>query len=278
MSEQGAPRKPVFEEVDEWLDRLQIVDEGDEAVAAFLGTLDLRGPREREMLAELARRTTLADPDGFPAAHRRAVAALESLGRHGYHSAVVPGWLRPKFVGRFLLELIARYVIVSFLRRVSTDMRNLYWLRTIESAPGTPERAMLHKARMDADGLMAVFKRREIGLPSFVIGGLLLPVVFTTMRLARGVAVESWWGPALVGLVGGLVVLATAWISLRGAAMASRRIRLATRTPLAALWTTVGNCRNPPRDQSRKFAIVAIIVTAGAWIVFPAAVAIAVWT
>ena len=40
--------------------------------------------------------------------------------------------------------------------------------------------------RYDADGLVAVFRRREIGLPSFVIGGLLIPVFATGWRLAQG--------------------------------------------------------------------------------------------
>ena len=34
-------------------------------------------------------------------------------------------------------------------------------------------------------------------------------------------------------------------------------------------------CGRPPKDQSRKFAIVAISLTVGAWVVLPAAVAIA---
>jgi hypothetical protein len=41
-------------------------------------------------------------------------------------------------IGRFVVELVARYVVVSYLRRVSTEMRNLYWLRAIQSPVGTP--------------------------------------------------------------------------------------------------------------------------------------------
>ena len=36
---------------------------------------------------------------------------------------------------------------------------------------------MLRRGRVEAEGLMVVFKRRELGLPSFVVGGVLLPVV-----------------------------------------------------------------------------------------------------
>ena len=97
MRSRRSSAKSVFDEVDVWLDRVQIVDEDDEEVARFLDTLDLRGPQEREMLTELARKAPLARPEDFPTAHRRAIAALETLGRHGYRSAAVPRWLKPRF-------------------------------------------------------------------------------------------------------------------------------------------------------------------------------------
>ena len=53
------------------------------------------------------------------------------------------------------------------------------------------------------------------------------------------------------------------------------RIRLSTRVALEDVWRSVGNCGSPPRDKSRRFAVVAIALTVGAWIVLPAAVAIA---
>ena len=73
-------------------------------------------------------------------------------------------------------------------------------------------------------------------------------------------------------------MIVTSAVILRGAAMASRRIHLATRAPLTALWAVIGSCGDPPRDQSRKFAIVAIVLTTFAWFAFPTAVAIAVLT
>jgi hypothetical protein len=254
--------KSVFDDVDAWLDRVQIVDEGEDEVAKFLDSLDLHGPQEREMLEELARKKTLAKPDEFPAAHRRAAAALETLGRHGYRSARIPRWLRPKFFGRFVVELVARYVVVSYLRRVSTEMRNLYWLRAIQSPAGTPERIVLRRARVDAEG------------PSFVVGGVLLPIVLALLRLIQSLTLTEWWASVLVALVGALVVLLVSAVVLRGAAMASRRIRLATRAPLQSLWDAIGSAGDPPHDQSRKFAVVAILVTTLTWFVVPAALAV----
>src|SRR6476469_3583527 len=105
----------------------------------------------------MARPSRRRKPAEIPAAQRPAVPSLETLGRHGYRSAVIPRWLRPSFFGRFVVELVARYVVVSYLRRVSTDMRNLYWLRAIQSPVGAKERIVLRRARVEAEGLMVVF-------------------------------------------------------------------------------------------------------------------------
>ena len=79
----------------------------------------------------------------------------------------------------------------------------------------------------------------------------------------------------MTGLVTALVVVGAAWVLLRGAALVGRRIRLSTRGPLEHVWRSVGNCGSPPRDKSRRFAVVAITLTVAAWVVLPAAVAIA---
>jgi len=122
-----------------------------------------------------------------------------------------------------------------------------------------------------------VSRRREIGLPSFVIGGLLIPVFVSIGRLASG-SVRSPVQAAIAGTIGTLVVLLVSWVILRGAAMASRRIRLASTEPLGALWATIGWCGRPTRDQSGKLAFVAISLTVLAWIVLPVAVGIALAT
>ena len=268
------PAKSVFDDVDDWLDRIQLVDEGDEEIGNFLDSLDLHGPQEREMLEELARKAPVARPGDFPVAHRRAITALETLGRHGYRSAALPRWLKPPMFFRFFVELVARYVVVSHLRNVSTQIRNLYWLRAFETPENTPERRMLNRAGLEAQGLRVVFKRREIGLPSFVIGGVLVPLLLTLFRLIQGLSLDTWWASTIVALVGALIVFLIATVVLRGAAMASRRIRLATRAPLQTLWDVIGSAGKPPRDQSKKFAVVAIVVTTLMWFVVPAVIAI----
>lgn len=270
--------EPGRDLVDNPLERLELLAGDEEAIAGFLDTIDTRGPREREMLAEIARSNQVARLDHFWPAHRRVLSALETLGRHGYQGAQPPRWLRfVRVPARYAIELVARYVVVSYLRRVSTELRNLYWLREMQAPANTEERVQLRSARFHAENLMVVFARREIGLPSFVLGAFLIPLIATTIRLGQGIASDSWIVAVATGIGGAIVFAALAWVILRGAAMASRRIRLSTRESLEALWRIVGSAGRPPRDDSRKFAIIAIALTAAGWIVIPAAVLLAVW-
>jgi hypothetical protein len=273
-----ATTEPRRDEIDNPLERLELLAGDEAAIAGFLDTLETRGPREREMLAELARGSQVARLDLFWEAHRRMLSALESLGRHGYQGAQPPGWLRfLKMPARYAIELVARYVVVSYLRRISTELRNLYWLREMQATANTDERYLLRAARRQAENLEVVFARREIGLPSFVLGAFLIPLIATTIRLGEGIASDSWIVALTTGVGGAIVFVLLSWVILRGAAMASRRIGLSARGPLQALWDTVGHAGRPPSDDSRKFALIAIALTAAGWIVIPLAVLFAVW-
>ncbi len=266
----------VEDAIDNPIERLELLAGDDDAVGRYLDEIEVTSPREREMLTELARAGVLAEPAAFFAAHRRTVTALESLGRHGYHGSRVAGKLGPvrAFV-RYFVELVARFVVVSYLRQVSNDLRNLYWLREIEAPDGSPEMKLLRAARLDAEGLVVVFTRRQIGLPSFLVGGAIFSVFATAGRAAQGFAFGTWWAAVVTGVLGALIGVGGSWIILRGAAMASRRIRRSTRPALAALWRTIGHCGLPPRDQSRKFALIGISLTVGAWLILPLVVVIA---
>jgi hypothetical protein len=67
-------------------------------------------------------------------------------------------------------------------------------------------------------------------------------------------------------------------VILRGAALASRRIHLATRAPAQTLWATIGWCGRPPKDSTRTFVILAIGLTVGCWTLVPVLVGIALAT
>lgn len=266
-------RDPSAESLDEQydnpLERLQLLGSDDEAVAAFLDEIDVRGPRDREMLAELARSTPLARPDRLEADHRRVLIALESLRRHGHHGASTDArlwFLRTPI--RYVIELVARYVVVSYCKAIAIHLRNLYWMREMQSVGGSRDLELLRPARFDAQALVEITRGREIGVPTFVIGAILIPAGLSIWRLATG-TVREWWIALIVGLVSVAVGLLISWFVLRGAALASRRIRLSVRPPLVELWRTIGNCGTPPRDHSRRFAITAISLTLGVWIVLP---------
>jgi hypothetical protein len=265
----GPTQEELEEQYDSPLERLQLLGGDDEAIAAFLDELDVRGPRDRELLRELARPAPLARPERFEADHRRVLVALESLRRHGHHGGRAGEKLGPlRTPIRYVVELVARYVVVSHTKTVARDLRNLYWLREMQSESGSDELELLRPARMDAQALVEITKGREIGVPTFVIGGLLIPAGLSLWRLGTG-TVREWWIALLVGAIGVAVGLLISWFVLRGAALASRRIRLSVKQPLAELWNSIGYCGSPPRDQSRRFAIVAISLTLGVWIVLP---------
>lgn len=266
----GDPTVESLEErYDNPLERLQLLGSDDEAIAAFLDEIDVRSPRDREMLRELARTSSLARPERFEEDHRSVLVALESLRRHGHHGATADarlGILRVPV--RYFVELVARYVVVSYCKSIATNLRNLYWLREMESPRGSREQALLQAARLDAQALVEIARGREIGVPTFVIGAVVVPAGLSVWRLASG-TVREWWVALVAGAASVAVGLLISWIVLRGAALASRRIRLSVREPLAELWRAVGHCGSPPKDHSRRFAVVAITLTLGVWIVLP---------
>jgi hypothetical protein len=203
------------------------------------------------------------------------VEALESLSRHGYKGSRAADRLGPfRLAGRRAVELVARYLVVSHIRNLTTSMRNLYGLREIESAPGSPEHRELRRARMDAERMVdALMKSREIGVPTFLIGGAAVPLIASLGR-ASGLLEDARWA-TIVSVVGLAIGLIASWILLRGAAMASRRIRLATEVPARMLWDSVGWCGNPPKDGTRTFVILAVSLTLVAWIIVPILVGLA---
>jgi hypothetical protein len=276
---EAATAEDLDELYDNPLERLQLLAGDDSAVAAFLDEIDVRSPREREMLGEIARTSSLARPARLEADHRCLLVALESLRRHGHHGSRAGSSLGPGHVAvRFLVELVARYVVVSYIKKVAMNVRNLYWLREMEAPDDSPEQRALLQARLDGQALVEITKSRELGVPTFVLGGLLIPAGLSLWRLASGFTFEHWWVALAAGAVGVLVGLAISWIVLRGAALASRRIRLSVGEPLRELWLTIGSCGAPPRDQSRRFTAVAVSLTVGVWIVLPVLVTLSLAT
>jgi hypothetical protein len=148
----------------------------------------------------------------------------------------------------------------------------------MEAASNSAELKLLRPARFDAQSLVEIMKSREVGVPSFVLAGILIPVTATLWRLMSGFTFANWWVALLVGLIGVVIGVGLSWIVLRGTALASSRIHLSIREPLRAVWDDIGHCGEPPKDGCRTFAIVAIVLMTGVWIVLPTLVALALAT
>ena len=194
---EGEDSRALLEEIDNPIERLKLLSEDEEGMARYLDALELSSPREREMLREVARTRPLALPDRFPLDHRQMVEALESLARHGYKGTTAgarTGPLAP--IASYGVQLVARYLVVSHIRNTSTTLRNLYGLREIQAQPDTPERAELCLARTDAERMVAALATREIGVPTFLLGGALLPI-FASLGRVTGVLESGPWALAL---------------------------------------------------------------------------------
>lgn len=264
------------EEIDNPIERLKLLSESDDQVAKYLDSIEVTSPREREMLREIARTRPLAQPDRFSQAHRNVAEALESLARHGWHGTRAGAHAGPfKWLVRWGVSLVARYLVVSQIRTLSTRLRNLYGLREIQAVPGTQERVELRRARMDAERMVDALKTKELALPAFLFA-LALPVVAALGRATGWLS--STTVATVVGVVGMLIALVASWFILRGAALASRRIRLATSGPVNTLWATIGWCGKPPKDETRTFVIISVSLTLGCWIIVPVLIGIALAT
>jgi hypothetical protein len=273
----AAEHEELLEEIDNPIERLKLLSGNDEEIARYLDAIEVRSPREREMLREISRTRPLARPEAFSQAHRNMVEALESLARHGWHGTTAGRRLGPlRWPVRWGVELVARYLGVSYIRGTTRRLRNLYGLREIQALPGSTERTELAQAHRDAERMIAALQTRELAVPAFVLGGAAVPL-FAALGRISGLFERTWLATA-VGVAGMLVALAASWVILRGAALASRRIRLATRAPLQALWTSVGWCGSPPKDSTRRFVLLSVGLTLGCWIIVPVLVAIALAT
>jgi hypothetical protein len=151
----------------------------------------------------------LGHPDRFPKAHVLAVRSLEVLDRNGPRSVNVPKALGPlKPVAQFLVQLVTRFLIRSYLASAIDNTKRLYIRREANCLRGDPSRPMLHRARIDAELLTPGFKRNPLGVPTFLLGGAVLCGALQFIQRAIVAAVSTWWAKALITLVVMLLFLA----------------------------------------------------------------------
>jgi hypothetical protein len=89
------------------------------------------------------------------------------------------------------------------------------------------------------------------------------------LRRSVSAAAGSRIGVTVAVGVAFVLIAASSWVILQGAAIARRRIKLSLDRPLAALWETVGWCGGPPRDNSSLMAAFAIALTVAGWLLIP---------
>jgi hypothetical protein len=155
-------------------------------------------------------------------------------------------------------------------------MLNLYARREANAPRDSEERRMLTRARYHMEKLLPGLKRNALGVPLFVVGGAIFSSALSLLQRALVSALNNIVASVVVSIALGLVIVGIAWVILRGAAVARRRIHLTLDGPIDGLWQAIGRCGEPPKDPSRAIALVAIILAALPWVLVPILVAVRV--
>lgn len=230
---------------------------------------------DREIVLELAAPKPLWRPDRFMEAHTLVVRSLEVLDRNGTREPPVPsvGPFAP--VLRYLIEVAAKFIVRSHVRSVTDHVYTLYARREANcTAHYDDQRRLLRRGRVDMERVMPGFRRNPLAIPGVLLGGAFLSTILSVIQDTIGLFGGSGIAPVIAtGLVFVLAGLA-AFVILRGAAVAHRRIDMTTDQPVAALYDVIGRCGDPPNDQSGVFAAIALILMVLAVLVIPIGAAI----
>lgn len=251
-------RKTSSDEADQTLDALGANDEVD-----------------RQIFLELAAPKPLYLTDRFLEAHTLAVRSLEVLDRNGTRKPPLPriGPLRP--VLGYLVEIAAKFVVRSHLRSLTDNLLKLYIRREANSLPDDPARPLLRRARMDMERMEPAFKRNPLAIPGFLLGGAILSSILGVIVDAVEAFTGGGTGSIIATVVFVLVGMLAAYVILKGAAVAHRRIDSTTDQPMQALYETIGRAGKPPNDKSGTFAIISIILLSIAVILVPIGIGLA---
>lgn len=266
------PGETILDDLTEQLDRTRRLLTSNPEAAADAALSHFAGEAEVEarIAADFASPGPLANPERFLEAHRLAMRALEVLDREGSRDPTVSrryGPLRP--LARRGIEFVAEYIVKAYAASTVASMQRLYTRREPQAVRGSAARASLAQARVEIERVAPGFAGGGVGLPALVAGGAVVPLLASASQYLG--AIDFLARPVLVGLFVALFVLfgLLSSVLLSGAAVAHRRSKLIMRQPLAALWETVGHCGNPPEDNSRLFAAIAVLLSAVVWIVIP---------
>ena len=267
-------RPLVLDELSHQFEQLRILRKGgdDEATDRLLDKLGAQDPVENEILVQLAAQRPLAHPERFVEAHSLAMRSLEVLDRNGARTPPVPrlGPLKP--LAEFGVQFVTRFIVRNHQADLIDATRNLYARRLAWCSADDPNRMTLLRGRNDAERVAPGFKGNPLGVPTFLIGGAVVSVLAQLITTAGDAAFGSRVSAGLLVFAAFAIIGFTSWCILRGAAIARHRIHLTVREPFNALWETIGRCGKPPEDDAQMFAVYAIILAIGSWLVIPAGV------
>ncbi|HVL06933.1 MAG TPA: hypothetical protein VM388_13170 [Acidimicrobiales bacterium] len=269
--EPQADQPLLVDQLNERLARFRILyDRDDAATDQLLAELGGQGKVEREMLRELAATGVLRRPDRVPEAHAVAMHALEVLSRNGSRPPSSVRRLGPLTrVASYLVQQVIRYVVRRHQHQVVEALRDLYSRRIGWVPPGDPARSILLRSRLDVERSAPAYKKNTVGIPAFLLGGAVVSSLTRAVQNGVGAAAGSRVGISVAIATAFVLVAASSWVILQGAAVARRRIKLSLDRPLAALWETIGWCGRPPRDNSSLMAAIAIALTVVGWLLIP---------
>jgi hypothetical protein len=260
----------VLDDLDEKFRAFQAFRKSDStATESILDALGAQDDVDRDIVLELSSPRPLGHPERFAEAHALMVRSLEVLDRNGARGVRVSGLGPFSPVAAYLIRQVAHFIVRSYQSSVVDSVMWLYARREANAGLDDPSRAMLTRARIHMVRLAPGFKHSPLGIPTFLVGGAVLSTLLQVLGSAISSALDSLITRVAATVVVGLIIAGAAWIILRGAAVARRRIKLATDAPLRALWETIGRCGNPPRDQSRTIALIAIVLTFLPWVLIP---------
>lgn len=265
----------LLDELDEKFAAFQAFRKSDSAAADdLLNSLGAQDDVDHDIVLELSSAKPLGHPDRFEHAHSLAVRALEVLDRNGARSVKVTGFGPLSPLVAFLVQQVAHFIVRTHQATVADQMYHLYARREANAARNDPARRMLMRARMEMERLLPGFKRNALGVSAFLLGGAALSTVVRWLQLAITAALADLWTQILATVILGMIIVGIAWIVLRGAAVARRRIQLTLDGPIGALWETIGRCGEPPKDPSRTFALIAIVLALLPWLLIPIGIAV----
>jgi hypothetical protein len=271
----GTEKSLLLDDLDEKLATFRAFRHSDQdATNGILNTLGAQDDVDRDIVLELSATEPLGHPDRFDEAHRLAIRALEVLDRNGTRTVRVSGLGPLGPPAGFLAQQVAQFIIRSHMASVTDEMLRLYSRREAATPIEHADRRRLMVARIQMERVSPGFKRNALGAAAFLFGGAVFSTLMSAIGSAARSALDQTFGKVVISIVLALVVFGVAWVLLRGAAVARRRIHITLDGPIDALWQTIGRCGKPPRDPATVFGLIALVLAVVPFLVVPIGLAL----